>query len=370
MSHHPFEQDTTFAQIGNHKTEPLKAVSTPIYLSTSYRHEKIGHGNGYDYTRTGNPTRDVLEDAMARSEHGDRAFATSSGMSAIQLVFSLLAAGDHIVTCRDVYGGSYRYFAMLEEKQGFQFSYWNGQDADKLADYIQDNTKAIFIETPTNPLMTNIDMAAVSRIAKEHNLLFIVDNTVYTPFLQQPINEGADIVIHSATKYLAGHNDVLAGAVVAKGNKLCEELAYIHNSTGSTLAPFDCWLLMRGMKTLPLRMRQHEYNAKCVKAFLESQPLVNQVLYPGKGGMLSFYLNDETYVEPFLKALNLFTFAESLGGVESLITYPATQTHADIPEAVRHSYGLTNELIRLSVGIEHADDLILDLEHGLAAVAK
>lgn len=368
MSYQQHRSETVFAQIGNRKNESVKAISTPIYLSTSYRHNGIGHGHGYDYTRTGNPTRDVLEEAMAELEKGDQAFATSSGMSAIQLVFSLFASGDHIIVCRDVYGGSYRYFKILEEKHGFQFTYWNGIDEQELSEQIKPCTKAIFIETPTNPLMTNIDMTAVSRFAKQSNLLFIVDNTVYTPYIQKPLDDGADIVIHSATKYLAGHNDVLAGAVVSTGEELSEELAYIHNSTGATLGPFDCWLLIRGMKTLPLRMRQHEHNAKQVMEHLISQPLVKKVLYPGKGGMLSFLLKDENLAVPFLKALNLFTFAESLGGIESLITYPATQTHAEIPEEVRHSYGLTNELLRLSVGIEDANDLIQDLEQGFAAV--
>ncbi|ALX50225.1 PLP-dependent transferase [Lentibacillus amyloliquefaciens] len=368
MSCQNHQSETVFTQVGNRKEESLKAVSTPIYLSTSYRHSQVGHGNGYDYTRTGNPTRDVFEDAMADLENGDEAFATSSGMSAIQLAFSLFTSGGHIITCRDVYGGSYRYFDLLEQKQGFEFTYWNGSDEHQLETHIKSNTQAIFIETPTNPLMTNIDMSAVSRVAKANNLLFIVDNTVYTPYIQKPINDGADIVIHSATKYLSGHNDVLAGVVVAKGEELSEELTHIHNSTGSTLSPFDCWLVMRGMKTLPIRMRQHEQNAKQVIEYLKSQPLVRKVFYPGKGGMVSFLLKDENRVVPFLQALKLFTFAESLGGVESLITYPATQTHAEIPEEERNSYGLTNELLRLSVGIEHADDLIQDLEQGFLEV--
>ncbi|GGK04316.1 cystathionine gamma-synthase [Lentibacillus kapialis] len=368
MSHQQHHSETAFTQIGNRKEESLKSVSTPIYLSTSYRHSEVGHGNGYDYTRTGNPTRDVFEEAMANLENGDKAFATSSGMSAIQLAFSLFASGDHIITCRDVYGGSYRYFDLLEQKQNFEFTYWSGSDEHELERQIRSNTKAIFIETPTNPLMTNIDMTSVSGIAKANNLLFIVDNTVYTPYIQNPIDDGADMVIHSATKYLAGHNDVLAGVVVSKGEGISEELTYIHNSIGATLSPFDCWLVMRGMKTLPIRMRQHEGNAKRVMTYLKNQPLVKNVLYPGKGGMLSFFLDDENRVVPFLQTLKLFTFAESLGGVESLITYPATQTHAEIPEDVRSSYGLTNELLRLSVGIEHADDLIQDLEQAFAAI--
>ncbi|KLR72247.1 cystathionine gamma-synthase, partial [Geobacillus sp. T6] len=241
------------------------------------------------------------------------------------------------------------------------FHYVDFADLDAVEETITEKTKAIFLETPTNPLMQETDIAAVSELAKRHGLLLIVDNTFYTPVLQRPIEQGADIVIHSATKYLGGHNDVLAGLVVAKGEELCQRLAEYHNAIGAVLSPFDSWLLIRGMKTLALRMRQHEENAKRISAFLREHEDVTDVLYPGRGGMLSFRIDDEKWVNGFLKSLRLITFAESLGGVESFITYPATQTHADIPEEIRIRNGVCNRLLRFSVGIEHADDLIADL---------
>lgn len=362
-------EETFLVQIGNRREEAHHAVSTPIYFSTAYRHDKIGLQDGYDYTRTGNPTRTVLEEAVAELEKGDQAFALSSGMAAVQLVFSLFEKGAHFVSSRDIYGGSFRLFEILEKKYGFSFSYWDGRDEADIADLIQPNTKAIFIETPTNPLMQTADIAKISQIAKAHEVLHIVDNTLYSPYIQQPLEEGADIVVHSATKYLAGHNDVLAGLVIAKGEALCEELTFLHNSIGAVLSPYDCWSLIRGMKTLALRMKQHEINARSVKAYLEKHPLVSTVYYPGRSGMLSFELKEEEWVEPLLTSLELFTFAESLGGVESFITYPVTQTHGDIPEEVRESYGLSNRLLRVSVGVEHEDDLIADLKQALAVVA-
>ena len=363
------KKETVLAQIGNRKEEHFGAVSTPIYFSTAFHHKDIGLLNGYDYTRTGNPTRDVLEEALALLESGEKAFACSSGMSAIQLVFSLFKQGDHIIASRDIYGGSYRLFEILEEKYGIHFSYWAEED-DALPKLIQENTKAIFLETPTNPLMKITDISRTSEIAKQHEVLLIVDNTLYTPYIQRPLEDGADIVIHSATKYLAGHNDVLAGVVVSKGKEINEELAFLHNSIGAVLSPLDCWNLMRGIKTLALRMDQHERNAKGVIEFLKSHHLVTDVLYPGRSGMVSFEIVDESLVAPFLKSLQLFTFAESLGGVESFITYPATQTHADIPKNVRESYGLSNRLLRVSVGIEHVDDLIHDLDQAFNAISS
>lgn len=363
-------QETVFAQIGNKREEHLGAISTPIYFSTAFRHQEIGLLNGYDYTRTGNPTRDVLEEGLATLENGEQAFACSSGMSAIQLVFSLFKKDDHIIASRDLYGGSYRLFEIFEEKYGFHFSYWEGEDDDELAGLIQENTKAIFIETPTNPLMKVTDISRTSKIAKQHELLLIVDNTLYTPYIQRPLEDGADIVIHSATKYLAGHNDVLAGVVVSQGEKINEELAFLHNSIGAVLSPFDCWSLIRGIKTLALRMNQHENNARGIIQYLKSNRLVKSVLYPGRGGMVSFEIIDENLVEPFLQSLRLFTFAESLGGVESLITYPVTQTHTDIPEDTRKSYGLSNCLLRVSVGIEHVDDLIGDFEQAFQTISE
>lgn len=364
------KQETFLVQIGNRKEEHFRAVSTPIYFSTAFRHEEIGLQDGYDYIRTGNPTRDVLEEAVANLEKGDQAFATSSGMAAVQLVFSLFEQDSHFISSRDIYGGNYRLFEVFEEKYGFQFTYWDGTDYDELEQFVRPNTKAIFIESPTNPLLHTVDLKKISEFTKRHGILHIVDNTLFTPYIQRPLEDGADIVIHSATKYLAGHNDVLAGLVIAKGEELCEQLSFMHNSIGAVLAPYDCWSLIRGMKTLALRMRQHEYNAKQVIAYLNDHPMVTKTYYPGRSGMLSFEIIDEKLVSPFLKALKLFTFAESLGGVESFLTYPATQTHMDIPQVVREKYGLSNRLLRASIGVEHHEDIIADLEQAFQAFSK
>lgn len=361
--------ETCLAQIGN-GFDSLGAVNAPIYLSTAYRHEGIGVSKGYDYIRTGNPTRSILEKAIAEIENGEEGFACSSGMSAVQLVLSLFRTGDNLIASRDLYGGTYRLFEYLANQYNLSYTYWDGSDYDELASLIRPDTKAIFIETPTNPLMKETDISEVAAISKQHGLLLIVDNTFYTPVIQKPLDEGADIVIHSATKYLGGHNDVLAGLVVSKSSQVTEKLRLYHNASGIVLSPFDSWLLVRGMKTLALRMRQHEANAKRIQAFLENEPLVTKIFYPGRGGMLSFEVSDEALVVPFLKALKLFTFAESLGSVESLITYPATQTHADVPEALRLKYGLSNTLLRLSVGIEHPDDLIADLDQAFKSLQK
>lgn len=365
-----FMKATELVQIGNRKEEHFRAVSTPIYLSTAFRHNEIGLLHDYDYIRTGNPTRDVLEEAVANLEKGDQGFACSSGMSAIQLAFSLFEKGDHIIASRDIYGGSFRLFEVWEEKYGFTFSYWDGANLEDLTTLIKPHTKAVFLETPTNPLMQKTEISLVSDITENSDLLLIVDNTLYTPYIQRPLELGADIVIHSGTKYLAGHNDVLAGIVVAKSPEISEQLAYLHNSIGAVLAPFDCWMLTRGLKTLALRMNQHEANAKEVIQYLKEHNQVTKVLYPGRGGMLSFEITDEKYVEPFLQSLKLITFAESFGGLESFITYPITQTHMDIPQEVRESYGLSNRLLRLSVGIEHVDDLIKDLDQAFKFIVE
>ncbi|OQP20326.1 methionine biosynthesis PLP-dependent protein [Geobacillus zalihae] len=337
--------ETLLAQIGNRSETVTGTVNPPVYFSTAYRHAGIGESTGFDYIRTGNPTRKIVEEAIARLEGGDQGYAFSSGMAAIQTVLALFESGDEFLVSADLYGGTYRLFERGWRKYGLGFHYVDFADLDAVEETITEKTKAIFLETPTNPLMQETDIAAVSALAKRHGLLLIVDNTFYTPVLQRPIEQGADIVIHSATKYLGGHNDVLAGLVVAKGEE----------------SPFDSWLLIRGMKTLALRMRQHEENAKRISAFLREHEDVTDVLYPGRGGMLSFRIADEKWVNGFLKSLRLITFAESLGGVESFITYPATQTHADIPEEIRIQNGICNRLLRFSVGIEHADDLIADL---------
>ncbi|HLS65619.1 MAG TPA: aminotransferase class I/II-fold pyridoxal phosphate-dependent enzyme [Pseudogracilibacillus sp.] len=362
--------ETLLVQIGNRTDEAHRAVSTPLYFSTAFHHTELGLQDGYDYIRTGNPTRTVLEEAVAKLESGNEAFATSSGMAAVQLVFALFEKGSHFISSRDIYGGNYRLFEVFEEKYGFSFTYWDGDNVADLEQLIEPNTQAVFIETPTNPLMQTVDLAEISEITKRNNLLHIVDNTLYTPYIQRPIELGADIVIHSATKYLAGHNDVLAGLVVAKGEEINEQLRFLHNSIGAVLAPFDSWLLIRGLKTLALRMRQHEYNAKFLATYLQDHPLITNVYYPGRGGMLSFEVVDEKLVEPFLQSLKLFSFAESLGGVESFLTYPVTQTHMDIPEETRKAYGLSNRLLRASVGVEHEEDIVADMEQALQKVAS
>lgn len=364
-----YSLETKLAQIGNRSEKTTGAVNPPVYFSTAYRHAGIGESTGYDYTRTGNPTREILEKAIADLEDGDRGFACSSGMAAIQTILSLFQSGDEWIISKDLYGGTYRLLEQGYKKWGLRCTYVTTSDTDTLRAAISPNTKAIFLETPTNPLMEQTDISEVASIAKEHGILLIVDNTFYTPIIQQPIRLGADIVIHSATKYLGGHNDVLAGLIVAKGEELCNELALHHNSAGAVLSPFDSWLLMRGMKTLALRMEKHEENTKILCSFLKEHDAVVDVLYPGRGGMISFRIQHESWVNPFLQNLTLISFAESLGGVESFITYPATQTHADIPLEVRLETGVDNRLLRFSVGIENANDLIKDLDKAFS-IAK
>ncbi|TDL31457.1 methionine biosynthesis PLP-dependent protein [Jeotgalibacillus sp. S-D1] len=367
MSYHI---ETQFAQLGNRSEDTTGTVNPPVYFSTAYRHHGVGESTGYDYTRTKNPTRAVLEEGVAKLEQGDEGYATSSGMAAVQLVLSLFKQGEVILASDDIYGGTYRLLKHYEEAYGIQTKYVDTNDLEQISRAICPNTRAIFVETPTNPLMHVSDIEQVAKLAKDHQLLTIVDNTFLTPYLQKPLTLGADIVIHSATKYIGGHNDVLAGLVVAKGEQICERLFAIHNGAGAVLAPLDCWLLMRGLKTLSLRMDRHQENARQAARFLENQPGIKDVLYPGIGGMVSFRLENEEWIDPFLRSLKLITFAESLGGVESFITYPATQTHADIPVEERLERGICNRLLRFSVGIEHIDDLTQDLAQAIAIVQK
>lgn len=354
--------DTQLVQLGNHSDDKTGAVNPPIYLSTAYKHNGLGQSTGYDYTRTKNPTRSILEDGIAKLEGGDAGFACSSGMAAIQLVLSLFRSGDEIIAPDDLYGGTYRLFNQYAVSYNIRTTYAKFESAEEVNALITENTKALFIETPTNPLMQEFDIQLFADIAKKHNLLLIIDNTFLTPYLQRPIELGAHIVVHSGTKYIGGHNDVLAGLVVTKGTELSELLQANHNASGAVLSPFDSWLLIRGLKTLHLRMKQHEANAKKIAAFLQNESSVKDVLYPGKGGMISFRLRKSEWVAPFLERLQLIVFAESLGGVESFITYPTTQTHADIPEEERNARGVDSSLLRFSVGIEEAEDLIADLK--------
>ena len=359
---------TSLVQLGNRSDKKTGAISPPIYLSTAFQHNGLGQSTGYDYTRTKNPTRSILEEGIAKLEHGDAGFACSSGMAAIQLVLSLFRTGDELIVPEDIYGGTYRLLGHYSQMYSITTSYANFNDIGDVCSRITHKTKAIFIETPTNPLMQEIEITQYAALAKRNNLLLIIDNTFYTPYFQRPIELGADIVVHSATKYLGGHNDVLAGLVVAKGQEICHQLATNHNAAGAVLSPFDSWLVIRGLKTLHLRMKQHDENAKILTDYLKASFHVSDVLYPGKGGMLSFRLKESKWIDPFLKNLKLITFAESLGGIESFITYPTTQTHADIPLDERLSRGICDRLLRFSVGIEDVEDLLNDLQQALDAL--
>ncbi len=375
--------ESRLAQIGSQEDPATGAVNFPIYQSTAFRHPRLGQSTGFDYIRTKNPTRSVLENAAAELESGDVGFACSSGMAALSTVFSLFGQGDHLVVSLDLYGGTYRMLERILSKYGITASYVDTNDLEALEATRRPNTKAVFIETPTNPLMMITDIQAVCTWARQHNMLTIVDNTLLTPFFQRPIELGADIVVHSATKYLGGHNDVLAGLIVTKGSELSTEMAMLHNSIGAVLGPTDSYQLMRGMKTLALRMERHESNALALAHYLLHHAAIAEVFHPGlpdhpgyeiqnrqssgNTGIFSFKVKDAKYVEPLLRHIRLIAFAESLGGVESLMTYPAVQTHADIPVEIRDAVGVDDRLLRFSVGIEHASDLIADLGNALEA---
>ncbi|MDV2581327.1 bifunctional cystathionine gamma-lyase/homocysteine desulfhydrase [Alkalibacillus haloalkaliphilus] len=357
------------------------AVSTPIYQVSTYQQEAPGQHSGYEYSRTGNPTRHALEELIKDIEGGTRGFAFGSGMAAITSTMMLLNSGDHVIFTDDVYGGTYRVMTNVMNRLGIDSTFVDTSDLSQIEGAMQDNTKAIFIETPTNPLLKVTDLEAVSNYAKEHDLLTIVDNTFTTPYFQNPIKHGADIVLHSATKYLGGHSDVVAGLVVVNDDQLGEDLHYIQNSSGAILGPHDSWLLMRGIKTLGIRMEEHEVNTQAVIEFLKDHPIVEKIYYPGLedhsgyevakkqcsgfGAMLSFDVGSEEKANELLSKVRYFTLAESLGAVESLISVPAKMTHASIPRERRLQLGITDGLIRVSVGIEDKEDLIVDLKNAL-----
>lgn len=357
------------------------AVSVPIYQVSTYKQDDIGVHKGYEYSRTGNPTRHALEQYIADLEEGARGFAFSSGMAAIHAVFSLFNSGDHIILTDDVYGGTYRIATKVLSRLGLSSTFVDTTNLEEIEKAVKPNTKALFVETPTNPLLKVTDIAAVSGWAKSRKLLFIVDNTFSTPYWQTPIMLGADIVLHSATKYIGGHSDVVAGLAVVSSGKLGEELHFIQNATGGVLGPHDSWLLIRGLKTLGLRMEAHEHNAREIVSFLSGHPAVNNIYYPGLeshpqhelakqqtrgfGGIISFDVGSPQKVSEVIKKLKYFTLAESLGAVESLISVPAKMTHASIPKERREALGITDGLIRISVGIEDSEDLVEDLAQSL-----
>ena len=360
--------DTLLAHAGTATDPATGAITTPIHLSTAFGHPGLRESTGYDYTRTASPTRDVLQDALARLDGGTAGFALSSGMAAIQLAVETLAPyGSRVVALEDLYGGTYRYLQVLAEDGAYEVDFVIGEEG--LRGALKNPASLVMIETPTNPMMAEIDIERVAGWAHAAGALLVVDNTFYTPVVCRPLERGADVVVYSATKYLGGHNDVMAGAVVVADPELGERLMYRLNTTGATLGPFDCFLLLRGLKTLSLRMKRHEANALLVAEFLEASEHVSRVLYPGRSGMVSFDPADDVDIAVFLETVRVFTFAESLGGVESLVTCPSVQTHADVPPATRAAYGLTDRLLRLSVGIEDAEDLVADLRQALEAAA-
>ncbi|WP_104759066.1 cystathionine gamma-synthase [Helicobacter bizzozeronii] len=358
------------------------AVSVPIYQTSTYRQEGVGRPKGYEYSRSGNPTRFALEELIADLEGGVKGFAFASGLAGIHAVFSLLQQGDHVLLGDDIYGGTFRLFDKVLTKGGLTYSIIDTSDSTQIEKAIQPNTKALYLETPSNPLLKITDLKLCSKIAKAHNLLTIVDNTFATPYYQNPLLLGADIVVHSGTKYLGGHSDVVAGLVTTNSQDLATEIAFFQNAIGGVLGPWDSWLLQRGMKTLALRMEAHQKNALSVAEFLQAHPKVQRVYYPGLpihpnhalakeqmhgfGGMLSFTLKDDNKAILFVESLKLFILGESLGGVESLVGVPALMTHASIPKQQREAAGIKDGLVRLSVGIEDGQDLLEDLEQAFA----
>ena len=357
------------------------AISFPIYQTATFKHSGLGRSTGYDYTRSGNPTREEVEKTLADLEGGTAGFAFASGLAAIATLMELFNPGDHLLVSDDLYGGTYRLFEEISRNHGLEFTYWDCSK-DNLLYHIKKNTRAVFVESPSNPMMKVTDIRKVAALAKEHDLLTIVDNTFLTPYRQRPLELGADIVVHSGTKYLGGHNDTLAGFIVVKNEELGERLKFLQNAIGGVLAPFDSWLILRGIKTLAVRLEKQEENAMRIANWLKQHPRVEKVYYVGLpehegyeisksqasgfGSMISFSLDSPDLAAAVLGKVRLISFAESLGGVETLITYPLTQTHADIPEEMRARLGVDDKLLRISVGIEAVEDLIDDLEQALS----
>lgn len=383
MANKNYKLDTKLIHAGVSPDPTTGAIMTPIYQTSTYVQAAPGDHKGYEYARTQNPTRDALQASLAAIENGKYGLCFGSGMAATDAVVKLLAPGDEVIVSNDLYGGTYRLMTKIFANYGIKFHFIAMDNADNIKGYINANTKMIWIETPTNPLLNIIDIEAAATIAHQHNLLLVCDNTFASPYLQTPLDLGADIVLHSATKYLGGHSDVVHGALVMNDAGLEERLRFIQNSCGAVPGPHDCWLVLRGIKTLHVRMQRHCENGKAIAHYLRSHPKVGKVLWVGFedhpnhhiavkqmrgfGGMISFTLKSDSLDEAMevLKKTELFALAESLGGVESLIGHPATMTHASIPREQRIQNGLVDSLIRLSVGIEDVDDLIADLAQAI-----
>ncbi len=362
------------------------ALTNPIYQTTTYVQDGPGEHKGYEYSRTGNPTRDVLEQTLAALESANHGLAFASGLAAIDTVMNLLGAGDHVICSDDVYAGTFRLFERVKAKNNISFSWVDMTCPGAIEAALRENTKMIWCESPTNPLLKLVDIQALATIARSNNCLLVVDNTFMTPYFQKPLLLGADIVVHSVTKYLNGHSDVIGGALLTNDTDLYKQLKFLQNAIGAVPGAFDCWLVTRGLKTLHVRMQQHEYNAKKIAHYLERHPLIKRVIYPGLeshpqhalakkqmtgfGGMMTFDVDtDLDGIKLFLKNLHYFSLAESLGCVESLIELPAIMTHAALPASERIKLGITDGLVRLSVGIEDCADLMADLDQALSSIA-
>lgn len=376
---------TRAIHVGQAADSATGATIVPIYQTSTYTQTDIGEHKGYEYSRTGNPTRTALESCLASLEEGKYGLAFASGMAATSTVISLLNAGEHVIACNDLYGGTYRVFTKVFQRLGLDFDFVDARETEQIRAAIRPQTRLIWLETPTNPLLRLYDIAAIAELAQVHNLILVVDNTFMSPYFQQPLKLGADLVVHSTTKYLGGHSDVVGGAILCNRTDLHQQLQFLQNSLGAVPGPMDCWLTLRGLKTLALRMRAHQENALVLAEYLEQHPKIAQIHYPGLpshpqhalackqmtgfGGMISFEVVGGLEAgKTVARSTQLFSLAESLGGVESLIGHPATMTHAAIPAQQRHAVGLSDGLIRISVGIEDPSDLIADLAQALERV--
>jgi cystathionine gamma-lyase/cystathionine beta-lyase len=374
--------ETLAIHAGERPDKTFGAISVPIYQTSTFAFEDIGKTRGYDYSRTANPTRKVLEDTIAQLEGGKAGFAFATGMAAEATVIHLLKAGDHVISGDDVYGGTYRLFQDVMRDFGLEFSFLRMNDRRRIEEAIKPNTKMLWLETPSNPLLNIVDLEMVVDIAKQHNLMTVIDNTFATPYFLRPIGYGVDLVVHSTTKYLNGHCDVVGGAVVTTTDELSQRVQFLLNAMGTCASPFDCWLVLRGIETLPVRMKRHEENAIAVANYLKGHPAVEKVFFPGLeshpgheiakrqmkgfGGVVSFEVKGGIEsVNTFLRRLKVFYLAESLGSVASLAEHPATMSHASMPKDYREKVGITDGLIRLSVGLENIDDLVEDLWQAL-----
>ena len=378
-----FGFETRAIHAGQQPDPTTGAIMTPVYLSSTYVQESPGVHKGYEYSRTGNPTRRAYEDCLANLETGKHGFAFASGCAASTTVLHLLKAGDHVIACDDMYGGTFRLMDKVIRHNGIEFSYVDLTDVEAFKRAVKPNTKMVWIETPTNPTLKLIDIRRTAEHARSKNILSVVDNTFMSPYFQRPLELGADIVLHSTTKYINGHSDIVGGALIVNDDKIAEKLAFLSNSMGGICSAFDAFVSLRSLKTLALRMRQHEKSAREIATYLEKHPKIEKTVYPGLkshaqhdlaqkqmsgfGGMITFYMKDElAAARTFLESVRVFSLAESLGGVESLIEHPAIMTHASVPPETRRILGIHDGMVRLSVGVENIEDLLRDLEQALA----